>query len=253
MSNADAISIALSKTNLSESYTTQVNCQINAFDDMYQGNLEHYFSCGSQGAQLLRDAIGNVAAQKSLRILDFPCGFGRVTRWLPVFFPNARVFVSDLNEVAIDFLSSQLEVVPFKSAKNFEDIELDERFDLIWVGSLITHIDEQNALDLLKFVVTRLDQGGVALVTFLGPEMAKNFVAENPIYGLRPNEFKQVVHDYNESGFGYSNYPNQVDYGISLIADSWWEKWVKSYPEVKLSISSLAWDGHHNIATIHRP
>ncbi len=61
---------------------------------------------------------------------------------------------------------------------SFRNLSLPHRFDLIWCGSLITHIDEWAAVDLLDFFCRHLADRGVCVFTTLGQKFAGGMMTE---------------------------------------------------------------------------
>ncbi len=58
---------------------------------------------------------------------------------------------------------------------------------------------------------------------------------------------------YLASGYGYSDYPGQLGYGISFIALSWFVEILSEYPDLSLSLlSERAWDAHHDVVAFQR-
>ena len=76
------------------------------------------------------------------RILDFPCGHGRVLRYLRAEFPQAEITACDLLRDGVDFCAANFGAIPVYSDPDPSRIGLPrDAFDLIWVGSLFTHFD----------------------------------------------------------------------------------------------------------------
>ncbi len=76
------------------------------------------------------------------RLLDFACGYGRLTRWLAAELGADRITVSDIVAPAVEFQRGRFGVEGFVSTARPEDLPCAERFDLVWVGSLFTHLPE---------------------------------------------------------------------------------------------------------------
>ena len=72
-------------------------------DDMYAGNAAHYFRVGLSAIQCIDDSIRKVENTKINNILDMPCGYGRVLRFLCQRFPDANLTGLDIVENAVDF------------------------------------------------------------------------------------------------------------------------------------------------------
>jgi SAM-dependent methyltransferase len=79
-------------------------------------------------------------------MLDFGCGYGRITRFLLRSLPADRLWVCDLLGDAVDFQQRHFGVRGFHSAALPEDLAPPPGaglFDLIYVGSLFTHLPPQ--------------------------------------------------------------------------------------------------------------
>ena len=73
-------------------------------------------------------------------MLDLPCGFGRVTRFLCARYPAASITVSDLDRDGVDYCAARFNAQAAYSVRDFRDLQLGGAYDLLWVGSLITHL-----------------------------------------------------------------------------------------------------------------
>lgn len=132
---------------------------IHSADNMYayllRDQLEHrdgalvsYFRSGWSAARLvlaLRDQWQRRASSdRPLRILDFAGGYGRSTRFVVRDHDPTAVTVCDILPDAVEFQRSRFGVTGVVSATSPEDLELDGPFDLIFVGSLFSHLPERS-------------------------------------------------------------------------------------------------------------
>src|SRR5213594_4887489 len=120
---------------------SNVSTEISPDDTMYEGNRNHYFSVGHSALRCIRTAMLLSDKKGVGSILDFACGFGRVLRVLKSAFPAAELTASDVSRAAIDFCSRTLGAEPIQSSEYLEEIKINKTFDLIWVGSLLTHLE----------------------------------------------------------------------------------------------------------------
>jgi 2-polyprenyl-3-methyl-5-hydroxy-6-metoxy-1,4-benzoquinol methylase len=102
----------------------------------------HYFDIGLQALEIMLQAMFLAETTSVKTVLDMPCGFGRVARHLRTAFPQARLTCCDLYQDRVDFCSREFRADGVKSKENYDDIEFPHTFDLIWVGSLLTHMTE---------------------------------------------------------------------------------------------------------------
>ena len=220
---------------------------------MLGGSDSHYLSVGQSALDVIEWALGGVEPRN---ILDLPCGFGRVTRALRARFPGAAITVSDLDRPGVDFSAHEFDARPAYSVRDFRELDLGEVYDLIWVGSLMTHLPAMQTKRLISALGRHLSPSGVALITLQGPSVIPRMRETG--YGLPPGGGEAVIEEYQRTGFGYRDYGGGADlYGISLTNDHYGisltdESWMRaSLEELGLQLHAYkvqAWDNHHDVA-----
>src|SRR5262245_52875607 len=66
-------------------------------DGMYvSGGEAHYFGVGADALKLVIQAMSLAGKEEIRSILDLPCGYGRVMRYLRAKFPQASLVACDL-------------------------------------------------------------------------------------------------------------------------------------------------------------
>lgn len=153
----------------------EIVSRIHSADEMFEqavleqggdvdGGIAAYFSSGAQIARSVERLFSEGKVSRSVRALDFGCGFGRVTRFLCAVFGRQQVWASDLIEKAVQFQRDELHCSSFASASNPSEVVWPEqRFDLIYVGSLFTHLPESTFGLWLEVLYARLAEGGMLL------------------------------------------------------------------------------------------
>ena len=112
---------------------------------------EEYLSAGLSAVRCIDYVLARSAGHNNVRsILDFASGYGRVLRFLKARFPLADITSSDIDPTAVDFCRRAFSVNTIVSSLDFGGISMSNKFDLIWCGSLVTHIDENRAARLLR-------------------------------------------------------------------------------------------------------
>jgi len=224
--------------------------EISPNDDMYQGNQEHYFYVGESAIQCILTglaAVGKDPAEIS-SILDLPCGYGRVLRQLKTTFPNAALAGCDLERNSVDFCARTFGAAPFYSNKDISKISIDGTFDLIWVGSLLTHLDFQHCQDFFRFLTGKLNPSGLLVVSVHGPDIIRKIVQEESTYGLDQASLASLIYQYHENKFAYVNYPGREDYGISISSIATTKGLISGIPELNfIQYRENAWDNHQDI------
>lgn len=230
-------------------------------DEMLSGeDYTHYLSVGASALQNVISAIRENGFSLPNSILDIPCGHGRVTRVFRAAFPQAAIHVSDLDEDGVAFCAQHFNASPLKSSPDFNTLNFPQRFDVIWVGSLITHLPEQVTSDFIGFCVRHLTQRGVAVLSSHGPFVAgriqANVLQGGEGYGTENGAAREMVADYLRDGFGYADYPGMdhsiQHYGVTLASRGWMEEAVKISGGRMLFYRDHAWDNHHDIVAFSR-
>ena len=230
--------------------------KIDERDGMYRGNLAHYLNVGLSAIDAIDHALSKKnAAKEVVSVLDLPCGYGRVTRTLRCRFPSAQFTVCDLEKDAVDFCAGAFNARGVYSTKEFDALDLEERFDLIWVGSLITHLDKNAISNFFRFVRRHLSNVGVAVVSSHGPFVAgrirQSLLDDKPAYGLSLESMKSILPPYFKHGYGFAAYQRHKlsddHYGASICTERWLRQMSS---DAKLSVNSYehhGWDNHHDI------
>lgn len=230
-----------------------LNLTVSKADTMLGGNDGHYLSVGQSALAAVGRTLDGAEPRN---ILDLPCGFGRVTRALRARFPHAAITVSDLDRPGVAFSAHEFDARAAYSVRDFRDLDLGEAYDLIWVGSLMTHLPAAQTKHLLSALRRHLSPGGTVLVTLQGPSIIPRLRETG--YGLPRGGAEAVIEGYERTGFGYCDYQGGKDlYGVSLTNDNYGisltdESWIgAALGECGLRLHAYevqAWDDHHDIA-----
>jgi trans-aconitate methyltransferase len=221
-----------------------------------------YFAVGGQAALIIHGAL--LARYLHTRswpeapgILDFGCGYGRVTRYMRAIFPKSRIVASDVLTEGVDFCAAEFGAAPHYSKARLEEIGFEETFDLTFVGSVFTHISADRAQTLLDLLIERLNPDGVLIFTTHGRK-----VIDNILHGKQHNPMKdatlQGVRDYYTKGYGYADYETQyykepVGYGTSLMQIGWALDYIASRNDVTLlSAQERGWNNHQDVLSVIR-
>lgn len=194
-----------------------VNKTLAAGDGMYDGRDAYYLEVGASALGLIHHALS--AAERAVtditRILDYACGFGRVLRWLRAGFPLADTVAADADPNAVKAVREIFNVDAIVLDRSLTE-NLGGDFDLIWMGSLATHIPETQLKPLLVRLRSLLSAHGVLVFTTHGPCVARRIATGERLYRLDHEGVAMILAEYQRSGYGFSPYPKQASYGISI-------------------------------------
>ena len=129
----------ISRVSSADPASQLVNDQIAPDDGMWDGNPSHYFGVGQSALHCIKVSMLAAGIETFTNILDLPCGHGRVLRHLQHAFPRAQLTACDINMSATEFCARTFGAAPVKGYESPGKIALQGNYDLIWVGSLLTH------------------------------------------------------------------------------------------------------------------
>lgn len=200
---------------------TRADRVIAAGDSMFRGDRDHYFAVAGDGLRACLHALQGAGHNTPpRRILDFGCGYGRVLRVLRAAFPSAELIASDMEHEGAEYCRTAFGAMNLPSSTRIREISQVHDIDLIWSGSVLTHLDAPEWRELFHYFRQALAPNGVAVITTHGRRMA-HYMKQGRSYGLRPEDTHRVLDQYHNSGFGYVDYPGQSGYGISLSSPTW--------------------------------
>jgi hypothetical protein len=228
--------------------TIEVNREIAEKDRMFNEE-KFYFDAGRGALRLMLTALVARLGYKGgalplQHIHDFGCG--RVTRWLKAEFPGATLWASDTNPYAQKWCAEHLgsTIPPDPFAK--------DKFDLIFLGSVFTHLRPAVSEMLLEKLVSSLCIMGVLVFTSQG-RYSYESIRSNPEKSnyrtkhLTAERLTALADEFERTGYAYQDYTSDRDYGISLIAQDWFVARLGKNPAVtQLLMQEKAWGSHQD-------
>jgi SAM-dependent methyltransferase len=204
-----------------DEFFEKVNRKVAVDDGMYRCNDRQYFEVGADALRLIRQALAVAALSTGQiqRVLDYGCGFGRVLRWLQAAFPLAQIIAADINRAAVGAVQSIFGVDAFVLDASLKE-EIGREFDLIWVGSLATHLPENQVRAVFVRLASLLSAHGLIVASVCGPYVLDRLSRREKTYGLDDAGIARLITGYQNTGYGFSSYPNQSSYGISVCRTS---------------------------------
>lgn len=126
--------------------------RIHPDDQMLRHSLQHHGDANAAFAQYYNVALQQYHAARQvlqalfpgradrIDLLDFACGYGRLLRFLSLVMPAERLFASEIQADALDFVRGQFGVQAIASFGEPARFVPGRRFDAIWVASLFSHL-----------------------------------------------------------------------------------------------------------------
>jgi len=224
---------------------------IAAEDEMFTGDREAYLSVGRSALRCISVSLmaAGIEAVSIRTILDLPCGHGRVLRHLSETFPDADITACDLRRDAVDYCAKTFGARALYSDEDVENIALPPNsFDLIWVGSLLTHLRADRWRDFLGLFERSLRLGGLLIFSAHGREAFRRTAEETFDYGVGGPAKADILFGYQRFGFGYAAYVTSKTFGHSLTRPDWVLQEIAKFPQLRVvHFAETAWDNHHDI------
>ena len=211
-------------------------------DTMFDGRSDHYLGVGLSALRLIEEAFRGAA--DPVRILDLPCGFGRVTRILRARYTHASITACDLDRAGVDATAARFGARGVASKQDFRTLDFGEIFDLIWVGSLLTHLPEEDTRAFLDLAVRHMGPQSRLVVTTHGAHVETRL--RQSTYGLGDAAACELIAEYRMNGYAFRGYSDDPHYGISLTSRTWFEQLVSGSALCLQSYQPRGWDRHQD-------
>lgn len=227
----------------------EIDETLSPVDAMWDGDEAHYRRVGESAIKCM--ALALLAARRDpariKRVLDLPCGHGRVLRYLVRVFPGAAFTASDSDRDAVDFCARTFGAAAVYSNPDLSGIAFPGVYDLIWCGSLFTHFDAPRWRDLLRLFRSVLAPDGILVFTTGGPTTPR-MIGKGWDYFLPTDKLRRLLAEYRREGFGYVDYVGQDGFGISIARPSWTLGLLAEFPELSvLTYLERGWDDHQDV------
>lgn len=207
-----------------------VNCTISARDAMYRAvpDEEGYLRAGNRAGKTATDKVRlalELAEISPKNILDYGCGHGRVLRWFQSFWPDANLTAADVTTDQIKFCAETFGADPFLIDESFANIRLPSEYDLIWLGSILTHMDRTGWRSLIDSLIKHVSFDGVLCFSFAGRRVYEMLEGGNR-WGISDEQEPaalEAISDYESSGFGFLQQRESQGqaWGRSIVNPEW--------------------------------
>ncbi|HEX7157549.1 MAG TPA: class I SAM-dependent methyltransferase [Edaphobacter sp.] len=227
-----------------------VSLKLHPKDDMYRAfSARHYLSVGLSAQRCINEALSYARNGRPVkRILDFPCGHGRVLRFLRRKFPDAEIVACEIDPTALKFCEREFSVSTVLSNQAISTVAVPGLFDLIWSGSLLTHLRENDVIELLRLFYEHLAPGGLCVFTTHGPISTYWMEHNVETYGLSASACRELLSEFNQRQYGYADYHSQQGYGIAVVSHDRMVELAGSVGDWTESVYfEQGWDNHQDV------
>jgi cyclopropane fatty-acyl-phospholipid synthase-like methyltransferase len=215
---------------------------------MPSDDVSGYLAVGASALRAVRLAQASANVPDFTSILDFPCGHGRVLRWFKAAYPRAQLTAGDVLADGVDWCSREFGAVGVHAAPQPDTALFEHRYDLIWVGSLLTHVDVPQWRRFLDVWHDLLARDGLLVITTHGDYVAER-MERGHLYGYPELQVKRLLRAYRHAGFGFlEESPSSVEYGITISRPDWVLRQVMVESDLRLVLAvEMLWDNHQDV------
>lgn len=222
---------------------------------------DYYFAVGQSAIECINLALAAAGRPDPARVLDIPSGHGRVMRHLVKRFPQASIDACDLDRDGIEFCARQFGATPILSEPDLVKVRFEQKYDLIWVGSLFTHVARPVFERWAAALAQTLTPTGLIVASMHGRYSLA--VQKTHPYINHDIWDQRILPGFEATGYGFASYTSndegrhgfiEDDYGISIACPSAVMEIIEAIPGVRVQFfGERAWIQHHDIVAFGPP
>ncbi|GEM_PF-885390 len=162
---------------------------------------------------------------RSLSVLDYGCGWGRMTRLLPYYFDSSRIVGVDVDGDLVESANTLLPGIRHQQITSMQTLPFEDgAFDVVFANSVFSHLSEKSARFTLRELARVLGPRGVLVISTLERSNMDQFYASDRkgkwIEGvLGPHD--EAASQLDEAGFIWGDTGRWHEYGIAITTDAW--------------------------------
>jgi SAM-dependent methyltransferase len=230
---------------------SDVDRTVSEHDDMLpNSNMDYYLAVGRNAIEIVTDAMVLTHRTSFSKILDMPCGGGRVTRHLVKFLPDAQLFVSDVEKAKQAAVAEQFGATAVDLAPDFS-IPSERHYDLIFVGSLLTHVQEEMFGRVVGWCIEALAKDGILIATTCGRTNALMQMQRSKRTGREVPELVMRKVLAGQHAFWRARAPSEryggTVYGTGIAPGSWVVRQIEAHADATvLGFKEGGWAGNQD-------
>lgn len=219
----------------------------------------NYLWVGQSAIEVIMAAIAASQAKEIRHVLDLPCGHGRVLRHLAQAFPQATIDASDVDEEGVQFCAKAFGARPLVSRADLTMMSFPAEYDLIWIGSLFTHLPYGITRRWLTHLSGQLSPTGIIVATFHGRWTTR-------VQKISPHisdeaKWAGIMEDFIGKGYGFRSYETEEghsfgegSYGVSVSKPHAIVKMIEGIPDVRIFMyQEQGWGDNLDVVAFGKP
>lgn len=228
------------------------------FDDS-RASVENYLRAGRSAVDIVEAALVEAGRsyEATTSCLDFGCGHGRVLRLLCQRIPADRVTACDVDKEGVRFCAAEFGVQPLVSKWDIREIPLGS-YDLIWSGSVFTHLDVANCDILLERLGRSLLPGGLLVFSMHGEYSLGHL--EHLYEQEYGHEAETIRREVGDEGISFRHYNASWGdfagtYGMTWHTKEYLQSRAEALSDGALRMAFFrpqGWDHHHDVIAFEK-
>lgn len=232
----------------------EVVTQVHPRDAMW--HLAHkpigYANHGASALAIIKTAIQLARNRAPLSILDFGCGHGRVGRWLRAEFPTSEIVGAEIIPDAVSFYAESFFANGWQTDTVFQRNDPGRSFDLIWSGSVFTHLPVASSMALYSQFIDWLNPAGIAVFSVHG-RISTNLFRNGTVPKTDRDKASNAIALFDRGEYAFVPYIDHENYGMSFSPPEWWATRVTASPSTRLVFyAEGGWAGNQDIVTVQK-
>lgn len=210
---------------------------------------DHYVQVGQEAVDNMEQCLrrANRSFSDLEACLDLPCGYGRVLRNLAAHIESRKITASDVNAEAVAFCEAEFGVNTLASHADLGEVEFPHKYDLIWSGSLATHLPPDECLTLFRLYERSLAPNGVLVFTTHGSGIVEYFNEDTASMDMTKDAFLEIL---SSEGVCYRPFPDTPRYGFTVHTEDYIRDTMASLFSGTLKFlwfKECGWDGRQDV------
>jgi SAM-dependent methyltransferase len=197
---------------------------------MVAGQEKQYYDVGERALNVCLDIL---KGRQPKKIIDYPSGYGRALRWFRAEWPEAEIIAVEIDPDMLRFVAETFSATPLMGDQHM-NMAIPGDADLIFSGSLLTHLDDWQWDKYLAMCIDALSLDGTFIFTTHGRSAALQARRKDPLWA-EVIDSELLYNVYEQNGFAFLPYSKDYPtFGLSLSSPEWVMQRLQRFPSIKI-------------------
>lgn len=211
-----------------------------------------YAKHGASALAMIKTALQLARVPEPSSILDFGCGHGRVGRWLRAEYFSSVIVGAEIIPDAVSFYSDALGADGWQTVTELSSNTPDRKFDLIWSGSVFTHLPQASSMALYNQFIEWLNPAGIVVFSVHG-RISTDLFRRGEVPKTNRQAANDAIQRFDRGEYAFTPYNDQEDYGMSFSPPEWWVGRITDSISTRLVYyAEGAWAGNQDIVAVQK-